>query len=239
MKMRGQKTGVFILLALLVWGCDEGKIYPDETEDVTGGKGTMQISFKSLVAWPQEYMLIFAAFGEDEDMPVVSKIISRPDTESQEVTVTLNGLDERTKSLSVTVANKGRQSLYILYSYPVEDPTIEMTLPVKELDLAVYDRIQKQVFDSYCIRCHGAGTTAAAGLDLTSQYSHAALVNVQAKLSEKDLMLVEPDNSEKSFLREILEEDIINYNHTDVLPEAELIQLIETWINNGAKGIDN
>lgn len=237
MKRRGLIAGVYLLLIFLAWGCDEGKIYPDEVEDVSGGKGTMQVSFKGLDAWPQQYMLIFAAFGEDGDMPVISKIISRPDTESQEVTVTLNGLDERTQSLSVAVANKGRQPLYRLYSYPVDDPSKEIVLPVSEIDLAGYDRIQKQVFDSYCIRCHGAGSSAAAGLNLTSQYSHAALVGVEARLSGKGLMLVEPGNARKSFLREVLEEDIINYNHTDVLPEAELIQLIETWINDGAKGI--
>ena len=35
-------------------------------------------------------------------------------------------------------------------------------------------------------------------------------------------------------LYSILTEDIVRYNHTDVLPEAELVALIKTWINQGA-----
>lgn len=38
-----------------------------------------------------------------------------------------------------------------------------------------------------------------------------------------------------SFLIDILTGDIVNYNHTDVLPQDELVTLIKTWIRDGAK----
>ncbi|MDH6359029.1 hypothetical protein [Parabacteroides sp. PF5-9] len=227
----------FLIISLQIFllpGCDDGKIYPEEQKDVKGGKGTMAITFTGEKAWPEEYLLVFGAFGDDPDMPVVSKIISKPASSGDEVSVTLNGLDERTKELSIAVVNKGRQPLYHFYRYAVKDPYAEMTLPMKEIDLADYNRIQEQVFDAYCIRCHGGGSVPAAGLDLTAGKSYHTLVNKPATLSKAGRLLVEPDKPGRSFLTEILEEDIIRYNHTDVLPEKELITLIKTWIENGA-----
>ena len=180
-------------------------------------------------------MLLFAAFGDDEEMPVVSKIISRPSSEDEEVSVTLNGLDERTKRITVTVANKGRQPLYHFYSYPLKNTTEETILPVETINLATYDRIQHQVYNNYCIACHGAGDYAAANLYLTENKSYEATVNVPAPLSSTGKMLVKPGLSSQSFLVDILTNDIVNYNHTDVLPEDELITLIKTWINDGAQ----
>lgn len=230
---------------LLLWlggsstACDDGKIYPEETEVTAGGKATINIRFSNQAAWPVEYMLLFAAFGEEEDMPVVSKIISRPASPDEKVSTTLNGLDERTRRITVTVANKGRQPLYHFYSYPMEDTTKEITLPVKEVDLASFDRIQHQVFNNYCTACHGAGSQPAAGLSLTAGKSHAALMNVPASLSPTGKVLVKPGLPSQSFLIDVLTNDMLNYNHTDVLPEEELLTLLKTWIDNGAKNTDN
>lgn len=233
--MRSIFSIIQIIAFIFIFGnCDDGRIYPEETEGVSGGKGTMEVSFRNESAWPQEYILVFAAFGEDERMPVVSKIISQPTISGDKVSVTLNGLDERTKRLSIAVVNKGRELLYEFYSYPVDDPSDEVILPVSEIDLAKYDRIQYQVFDAYCIRCHGAGEQAAAELDLTTSHSYEALVNKKSVLSEEGHLLVSLVRPGQSFLYEILQDDIVRYNHTDVLPEAELIDLIYTWIANGA-----
>lgn len=236
--MRKKKYYLFLitaLLSVLAISCDDGRIYPDEPEEATGGKATMQVTFLGEGAWPKEYIFVFAAFGEEGKIPMKSKIISQPSAANTPVSVTLNGLSEDTKTISIAVVNKGRELIYDFYSYPVEDLDKEIILPVTEIDLARYDRVQQQVFDAYCIRCHGAGSHAAADLDLTTTYSHKSLVNRPATLSEEDLSLVAPGQPARSFLLQILEEDIIQYNHTDVLPEAELIDLIETWIRNDAK----
>ncbi len=228
-------AGVVLLLACFLAGCDEGKIYPEAREDTTGGSGTLRVVFKGQEAWPQEYMLAFAAFGDDADMPVVSKIISKPDKEDEVVEVVLNGLGEEVKRLSVVVVNKGRQPLYECYGYPVEDPSESMVLPVDEIDLAAYDRVQAQVFDAFCIRCHGAGTNAAAGLYLTATHAPQSLVGVPSTRSADGLMLVDPGSPDKSFIMHVLTEDVVRYNHTDVLPEKELVTLVKTWIENCEK----
>ncbi|MDF9831752.1 hypothetical protein [Parabacteroides sp. PF5-6] len=223
------------LFSLVALSCDDGRIYPSEPEEATGGKAAMQVVFHGEEAWPKEYIFIFAAFGEEGKIPLKSKIISRPEDVNIPVAMMLNGLNEETKTISIAVVNKGRELIYDFYSYPVDDLDKEILLPVTEIDLARYDRVQQQVFEAYCIRCHGAGTHAAAGLDLTAGNSHKALVNRPATLSKEGLSLVAPGQPAGSFLLEILREDLIQYNHTDVLPEAELIDLVETWIRNDAK----
>jgi hypothetical protein len=203
--------------------------------EAAGGKVSMEVVFHNEDAWPQEYMLIFGAFGgEDGKTLIKSKGISKPDDMRSAVSVTLNGLNEQTKAVSIAVVNKGREPIYEFYSFQVDGPDKEFTLPVKEIDLARFDRVQRQVFDAYCIRCHGAGTSAAAGLNLTEAYSRKALVGQLSALSEDGTLLVSPAQPSRSFLPEILNEDILQYNHTDVLPEAELIDLIEAWIKGGA-----
>lgn len=226
---------LFCLILLSFSSCDDGRIYPAEEAEEGGGKGSMKVRFHGEGAWPQEYMLVFAAFGDDNGIPVISKVIPKPDHSDTPVEMTLNGLDERTKRLSVAVVNKGRELIYDFYSYPVDDASKEILLPVTEINLAGYDRIQKQVFDAYCIRCHGAGENAAAGLNLMGGHSYESLVNIKSVLSKDDKLLVNPGQTGRSFLYDVLKEDIINYNHTDVLPESELIELISAWITNGAE----
>ena len=228
------------LLCLLAAGsmqaCDDGKIYPEDPGEATGGKATMNVVFTGQEAWPTEYMLIMGAFGEDESMPVISKIISKPGRETDPVSVTLNGLNDEIRQITVSVANKGRQPLFHFYTEKVENMgDAQIELSIDRIDLASFTRIQQQVFDNYCVTCHGAGDYAAGGLDLTAGQSYGNLVNVEAELSDTGELFVEPGRASRSFLVTVLKEDLIRYNHTDVLPEDELITLIETWIDNGAE----
>lgn len=230
------RTICLLLISMVCFtGCDDGRIYPDELGEAEGGKATMQVVFKGQEAWPSAYMLVFAAFGADEEMPVVSKIISQPNKEEAEVAVTLNGLSEEIKKVSIAVVNKGRELVYAYYTYPLDDPSKEVILPINEINLASYARIQSQVFDSYCIRCHGAGNQAAANLNLTKEYSQKSLIGVPAALSDKGELLIAPQQADKSFLIKVLKEDVIQYNHMDVLPEAELVTLIETWVDQSVE----
>ncbi len=225
-----------VLGCVLLAGCDDGKIYPEEDEivDVDGGVVTLEVAFKNLEVWPDNYMFLFATYGEDERTPIMSKIIPMPSNETEKITVYLNGITEESKYATVAVSNRGRQLLYKYYTYAIENPELQVVLPVEEIDLAGYDRVQQHVFNTYCILCHGEGNEAAAGLYLTEGKSLPSLVNHPSALSAGEELLVKPGSAGNSFLVDILENDILRYNHTDVLPEAELITLIETWINNGA-----
>ena len=49
---------MYALFLLFGLGCDEGKIYPDETVD-SGRTATVSLSFTGLKAWPKgEYALV-------------------------------------------------------------------------------------------------------------------------------------------------------------------------------------
>lgn len=81
-----------------------------------------------------------------------------------------------------------------------------------------------------------SGSTApAAGLYLTEGKSHKALVDVVADKSEKGLKLVEPGSAEESFLHIILHENILKYDHTNIITTSGTLTLLDDWINNGAK----
>ncbi len=231
-----QLVSLFLWTALFCQACDDGKIYPPNPDEATGGKATLNTLFTGIEAWPSEYLLIMAAFGEDESMPVISKIISPPKQETTPVSVTLNGLSNEIKKITVSIANQGRQPLFHCYSQNVENMgEAQIELAVNEINLASYSRIQQQVFNNYCTTCHGAGDYAAGDLDLTEEQSYANLVNQEASLAPEGESFVHPGEASNSFLVTILKEDLIRYNHTDVLPEDELITLIETWINQGAE----
>lgn len=56
---------------LLLSGCDDGKIYPDDSIDA-GRTVTIQVSFTGVRAYPDYNMLTFAAFGEDAHEPLLT-----------------------------------------------------------------------------------------------------------------------------------------------------------------------
>ena len=80
-----------------------------------------------------------------------------------------------------------------------------ITLPIENLNLASFDRIQKQVFETSCIACHGGSTHISGNLNLTEDKAYAALVNVEAPLSPEKKKYVSPGNAEESYLIDILE----------------------------------
>ena len=61
------------------------------------------------------------------------------------------------------------------------------------------------------------------------------LVDVVADKSEEGLKLVKPGSAEESFLHVILHENIVKYDHTNVITTSSTLTLLDDWINNGAK----
>lgn len=228
-----KKIILLLFIGIGFLACDDGNIYPKEKEDVSGATATIQVRFTGQEAWPDAYKLVFAGFNANTEVPSISKVISKPASDTVTQTVTLNGLTDDIKTLSISLLGKGRNLIYNFYSYPVPEDTDHILLPVEEIDLAELPRVQAQIFDLHCTRCHGAGNHAAADLDLTDGQSRVALLNTPTVTGPAGTFRVVPGNVEKSFLHRILTEDCIDgYNHTDVLPEEELLKLIETWIKN-------
>ena len=151
------KNGLYILAALFIISCDEGKIYPDDTVD-SGRTATVTLTFDGLGAWPKKNYLSLAAIGEDGSTITLTKRINKPSKSDQKVTIRLNNLKENTKSIDIAVISNGQSLIYSYYSFPIDNSMETITLPIENLNLASFDRIQKQVFETSCIACHGGST---------------------------------------------------------------------------------
>lgn len=226
--------GICLLVVLFFLGCDEGKIYPEETID-TGRTATVTFSFQGLGAWPKKNYLSVAGFKAGEDRPVLAKRINNPNSEEKQLTLILNGLEKGIAQLCVSIISNGQNLIYTYYTYPIDDTMEHITIPPIRIHLATFDRVQQQVFDLNCTACHGGSTHLAGNLDLTEGKSHQALVNVKAPLSEDKKFYVVPGRPEESYLLDILQE---NTYHTDLFNSTgkqEVLGLIKTWIAEGAE----
>ena len=228
-------SALLLTAATLLTGCDEGKIYPEETTAHTMF-ARLDVTLKGKEAWPQKDLIVLAAFGDDASIPVATTVIPEPTAVGSTASVSL-GLTGDEKTLAVSIVTKGttRQSVYNFYTYPISEFGEEITLPIKEIDLASFGRIQKQIFDAGCAACHGGSTTAAAGLYLTEGKSYDAIVERAASLSGEGKKIVCPGKPDESFIMDILQGDIVRYNHSDIFASTpEFITLMKTWISEGA-----
>ncbi len=99
-----------------------------------------------------------------------------------------------------------------------------------------FSDIQTNVFDASCALsgCH-AGSSVSAGLDLSNGNSYAELVNKSSVLNP-NFKLVEPGNSENSFLIKMLKHT--GEGTSQMPPSGKLnnsvIDSISAWIDRGA-----
>lgn len=225
-------TALLACLLGILPACDDGRIYPETPSENQEGR-VLKLSTRLLSpeAWPQAYDLVLAGFSSDNPRtPIVSKSVPRPDGQEQSVELLLPGIPEEVSTASLCLLSKGHTVIHHFYSVDAGQ-TDTIRLQPEAVDLASESRVQEQIFTPYCAQCHGAGEYAAAGLRLTEGYSHASLVGQTATLSASAQKLVQPAEPQNSFICQVLSSDILRYNHTDVLPEAELLTLIEAWIS--------
>lgn len=233
--MNSKYIGVACSLFLLLFaGCDEGTIYPDDTID-SGRTASVTVTFNGINAWPKENYLSLAAFGEDAQIPLLTKRISKPTLEGKERTIKLNNLSPETKSIEIAIVSNGKKLIYSYHSHPVEKNEDHLDLDFGVLDLASFDRIQSQVFKTSCLSCHGESSSGLSGkLDLRKEAAYKALVNVEAPLSKDGKNYVTPGNPNNSFLLDILEDNPIHKDMFNSYGKQEVVGLIETWIKRGA-----
>jgi hypothetical protein len=115
----------------------------------------------------------------------------------------------------------------------------EIEVDAGTLNVGMYNTIQERIFSATCANCHGAATSAAAGLYLTAGKSHDAIVNVPSK-KLPDMNIVEPGDAAKSALYQAISTDVTitdewRYNHTAEVVDDGLLALIRQWITHGAK----
>ena len=221
---------LFLLLPFAA--CDSGNVESSEGGTSGGRSITVSAAFKGIDAWPNAYSLVLATWGTDDTKPLSSVIIEKPANEGDAATAELDGIGSEASKISISIISKGRS---LIHTYIEEDLPEGNLLDMGEIDVAEMKRVQTQVFNLYCARCHGAGNSTAAGLNLTEGKAHASLVGITSNKSETGKKRVVAGDPGKSFILDVLSTDIVGYNHTDVLPESELNTLIKTWIAQGAK----
>ena len=212
---------MYALFLLFGLGCDEGKIYPDETVD-SGRTATVSLSFTGLKAWPKENMLSLCAFGEDKSKPLQTQRISKPAEDGKRLKLRLNNVTPDTRSIEVAVISRGLRLVYSYYTSPVDDSDEPLNLSVGELD---------------CLSCHGGGSGLAGQLDLRDDVAYKSLVNVKAPLSEEGKNYVTPGDINDSFLLDILEDNPVHKDMFNSSGKQEVLALIQGWILGGA--LDN
>lgn len=231
-----KKIGAFgvLLLNLLFFSCDDGRIYeevivlPEEGRVV---KLTGQLT--GAANWSSGYNVVVAGFDDTKDYAIITKAV--PMTECKEVI--LSGINDEVTRIELCVVNRLRKRIlsYETFDCPVTADTIRLDVGTK--DLGMYATLQSQLFNTTCANCHGASTHAAADLYLTEGKSYDALVN-QPSMKVTDKFLVSPGDADESVLYQTLATNISvtwNYDHTKEVLSDSWLDVLEDWIDDGAK----
>lgn len=238
------KKILFIFAGVLaLQACDEGRLYEDEVPIAPEGRTvTLTAKLTGIGSWPDPSMyVVVAGFGDDSDYALINKSVPMPATEGDEVSVVLSGVKENVTRVELCAINRLRKHIVSFYTIDESQLTAsnEITVDAGTLNVGMYNTIQERVFNTTCVNCHGASTSAAAGLYLTADKSHDALVGKPSKKLE-GMNIVEPGDAAKSAMYQALSTDvsIINewhYNHTAEVVDDGILALIRQWITHGAK----
>ena len=230
-------------LFLSLSACDDGRLYEEEIPMSTEGRTVnLKARLTGIKTWPQSsFYVAIAGFNNESDYALISKTVPAPSVEGGEVTITLSGIKEEVTSVELCVISRLRQRVLSYYTISSAELATgnEINVDAGTLNVGMFPTIQERVFNTTCVNCHGAATSAAAGLYLTEGRSHAAMVGVPSKKIE-GLNIVEPGKANESVLYQALATDISiekswRYNHTAEVVNDDMLALIRTWINQGAE----
>lgn len=218
----------------LAISCDDGEIYDEKHQaEREGGTVKLTAQINGIDSWPGGYSIVLAGFAPDNAFAQTAKGINQ--TADGKIEMVLAGIPSEVTQIEVCVINKLRKKIASLYTADYTEQADTIYLDAGKLDAGMFNSIQTEIFNRSCTACHGGSTKPAAGLYLTDGKSYKALVDVVADKSEDSLKLVNPGNAEESFLHIVLHENIVKYNHTNIITTSSTLTLLDDWINNGAK----
>ena len=234
---------IFATVLAALTSCDDGRLYEEAPlQTVEGRTVNLTAHLWGVGTWPDtEYFLELAGFDEGNEYALISKIVPAPSVEGGEVTVQLAGVKDNVTRVELCVLNRLRKRILSFYTIEASQLKASSTINADAgtLNVGMFPAIQAQVFNTTCVHCHGGAESAAAGLYLTEGRSHAAMVGV---LSRKvaGMNIVEPGKADESVLYQAIATDVSikeswKYNHTAEVVNADILTMIRTWINQGAK----
>ncbi len=221
----------YLLFLACLAACDSGDIYPTTTT-TDGVDVSASFTLSGLDAFPQTYKLSLAAFGTDDDFPLVSSNIPKP-SNGNVVTTALENLPAETQTVKLCISTTGRTPICILYSQDVSSARNNKMNISENINLASFKRVQEEIFSRLCVSCHGSGQ-GAGKLLLTPSASYGQLVNTTANF-DPTKKRVTANNIDESFIIPVLTDGSIALRqpHT-TLADPDDITLLKTWINSGA-----
>lgn len=235
-EMRFKAITYILLVALAAISCDEGKIYSSTaTGDPEGGRARLEAKVRGADQWPEGYTLALAGFAEGNDYSLASKNVT-PGPEG-ECNVILTGIPEEVSSVELCVIDRLRRRVATYASEPFSGANCNLEMLGVEADVSPAAAIQRDIFNTTCVNCHGASATPAAGLDLTEGHSFVQLVNTVSHKSPGTLR-VAPGSSAESLLWHILtsgESSGWHYDHQSEVVDVVKLNLLRDWIDSGAK----
>ncbi len=234
--LRGFAGCLLVALCFILGSCDSGDIYPDENRRETGVVVKASFAFKELETFPAGYQILFGAFGNEKAEPLISKTIVKPKA-GDNTTITLTNLPDNAVSLKLCLTTLGKQPVFTFFETDIPQSAADsIVIPIRDIHLLQYDRVQQQVFSYSCVACHGGSGSGAGKLNLEPGKSRANLVNVTAN-KDNTMKRVVPSNVEQSFLIRVLEQGgLLNTEHTSAPSKYDDdITLLKEWIKAGAE----
>lgn len=235
------KKPLVLLVALalpLLWACDDGRIYSSSTTSREGLVVVLTGTIEGLDNWPSKYTIALAGFDEETaeigEYSALTKAVSAADDGS--LSVTLSGVTEDIRIVELCLLDRLRRRVVTFATLDMSETADTMYFDVGDQDVSMLNAIQQSVFNTTCSNCHGASTSAAAGLDLTEGNSYASLVS-RTSYKDSTMLRVDPYSSESSVLYLVLTSDLTSswlYDHSSEVTESTLLTLIGDWIDTGA-----
>ena len=227
-----------VSVILLASACDDGRIYE---ETYTPGMEGRVMKLTGIVngqdTWPKGYSLVMAGFEEGSNYALITKSLPVPDVGTGRVEAVMSGIGSEVTSVELCVVNRLRERVVSFVSRDCAAGVGDtIMVDAGEVNVGMFNAIQRQVFDKSCTACHGLATSDAAGLNLLEGKSYDALLNIPSTVSDGK-MRVEAGNAQGSTLYLILGTSLSagwGVDHSQMLTSAELVSLVEDWIDNGA-----
>lgn len=235
------------IISCLLASCDSGNILDKEITIRESGK---VVKFTATIIgisdWGGTYNVAVAGFSGDNQYALTQRAIPENTADGTTISIVMNNLSTEVNTVELALTNRLRKRILTLASMTIDDfkddgDTIRMdigTIRVDEIGC-----IQRGIFDVACIQCHGANGRSAGNLNLTEGNAPACLVDVdaQSSVAGQGYKRIEAGNPDASLLYKILNpggEDILHYNHTEVLSSQfknnldEVKSIIYEWINH-------
>ncbi|MBR1733417.1 MAG: hypothetical protein IJ729_06760 [Alloprevotella sp.] len=226
--------------ALLLTGCDDGRIYDEVRYDTQGAVARLDARLTGVQGWPDGYYVAIAGFEATDNYAVISKVISAPAAADGTLTVQMAGIPGSVETVELCVLNRLRQRVATFVAEPMAGVRDTLRIDAGTVDVSPVSAIQTALLNPSCVACHGATGSKAAGLDLTAGNFYAAVVGQPSRKVEGSY-LVAPGDAAGSVFSQVLNTDISatwRQNHADMLNKertANLLALVDAWIEAGAE----